>query len=694
MFRILTRTFLGVLVAWAAGGAPAHAGGTAAAGDQPVAPPPLGVVVVGGGATYAPYHYLDHGRPTGFDVELLQAVAEVMGMELDIRLGPWEETRRGLEEGTIDVHAGMSVSPERTRRYQFTTPILHKQTRIFVRGDNREIRGKPDLAGRRIAVQREGVMAAYLQAHDYTDRLMLVESAKEALRAVASGRADCCVMSEFRGLQVLQEENLRGIVRVGEPVATSNYAFAVRAGRRDILLRLNLGLALVEQSGEYDRIYARWFGILDPGPSLWDYVRYAGWVFVPLLAVLALAFLWSWSLRRQVVRRTAELREARDQAEAASEAKTRFLTTMSHELRTPLNAVVGMAELLRTTDLDPRQREHLDVIGRAAGNLQDVIGDILEFADFDTGRRRLDSAEFDLAGLLDGVAAAAGRAARAKGLELRLDLDPGLPPRAVGDARALRKVLAHLLDNAVKFTAAGHVELSLRACDAGGGRMRLEGAVADTGCGVPAGIRTEIFAAFSQADTSSTRRHGGTGLGLAICRNLVDLMEGELTVADGPSGGAAFRFTAVLGAPTPAAVAVVASAGDTPDAGPILVVEDNPTNQRVVALLLRKWGYRFETADNGELAVAAFRSGRWGAVLMDCQMPVMDGLEATAAIRALEDGGGRRTPIIALTAGAFGSDRDRCLAAGMDDYLTKPINAAQLRKALRMWLAVGDGVRV
>ena len=175
-------------------------------------------------------------------------------------------------------------------------------------------------------------------------------------------------------------------------------------------------------------------------------------------------------------------------------------------------------------------------------------------------------------------------------------------------------------------------------------------------------------------------------------------MEGTIGVGDGPDGGATFAFTAtvalapVAAAPAPA-VQRTEGEGDADAEPTILVVEDNPTNQRVVALLLRKWGYRFETADNGQLALDAYRSGVFGAVLMDCQMPVMDGLEATQAIRALE-AGARRTPIIALTAGAFGSDRERCLAAGMDDYLTKPINAARLRQALQMWLAVGDGVEV
>ena len=266
---------------------------------------------------------------------------------MEIRLGPWADVRDGLEDGSIDVHVGMSQSAGRSSSYLFSTPYLTQQSGIFVRADNGSIAGEQDLRGKRIAVQRDGIMADYVRQRGYTERPLLADSAGEALRMVVDGRADCCVMSSFRGLHVLQQQGLAGVVRVGEPVAQSNYGFAVRAGRRDILLRLNLGLALVEKSGEYDRIHARWFGILDPQrPTFGDFLKYARWVILPLLAVLALAFLWSWSLRLQVVRRTAELRQARDLAEAASEAKTRFLTTMSHEVRTPLNGIIGMSEVL------------------------------------------------------------------------------------------------------------------------------------------------------------------------------------------------------------------------------------------------------------------------------------------------------------------------------------------------------------
>ncbi|MEZ4386718.1 MAG: transporter substrate-binding domain-containing protein [Candidatus Krumholzibacteriia bacterium] len=648
------------------------------------------MVVFGAARATSPFHFMAGGAPTGFDVDLVRAIGRVMDLDIRIRLAYWQEIRDGLEDGSVQVHIGMTHSPERGSQFDFTTPYLNQHYKIFVTDKTRGINGEDDLQGKRIIVQEAGVMADYLEARGYVKQLLPAPSAAEALRMLQLGEGDCCLMGEFRGITVAEDLGFENIRRVGKPIYLTRYGFAVAKGHDDLVLTLNQGLALLKRSGEYDRIYEKWFGVLaDPGFTTWDYLRMAGWIILPLAVAFLMAALWSWSLRRQVVRQTTELRLARDQAEAASEAKSRFLTAVSHEVRTPLNGVLGMAQLLGASTLDADQQDHLGAIKRSATKLQDIINDILEFSRIDAGSRELDCLSFSLRELVKEVLDGVSPDAWGKGLVIDAELAEDLPDRVLGDPSAVRHVLISLLSNAIKFTASGSVALVLRSVRLDARRVRLEGAVLDSGIGVPEAQREGLFDAFTQVDTSSTRRFGGTGLGLAICKHLTGLMGGWVRHEPREGGGSCFRFALVLDATqaiAPAAAPAPLAAPSPATVAPILVVEDNVTNQRVVCLLLKKWGYRSEVAENGQEAVDACRRRSFGAIIMDCQMPVMDGLEATRAIRSL-DGDTAAAPIIALTAGADLSSRQRCLAVGMDDYLTKPIDAGKLRQALETQLA-------
>lgn len=647
-------------------------------------------VVVGGGDNYKPFHYVSDGSATGFDVELTRAIGRVMDLDVDVRLDYWADIRDDLADGEVQVHVGMTHSPDRAERFRFTTPYLNQQYKIFVADDASGIRDEDDLWDKRIIVQKSGVMEDYVRRRGYTDAPILAPTAAEALRKLVLGEGDCCLMTEFRGITVAQDLGLETVRRVGDPVYQTTYGFAVIPKREDLVLTLNQGLALLKRSGEYDRIYTEWFGVLaEQEPSTGDYLRFAAWIVAPLVVVLLMAALWSYSLRRQVIRQTAELRRARDQAETASEAKSRFLATISHEIRTPLNGVLGMVQLLQGSVLDRPQQQQVGTIQRSAVHLQGILDDILEFSRIDAGERQLDRLDFSFRDLVSDVLDLLAPAAWAKGLVLERDLAADLPDRVVGDPTAVRQVLTSLVGNGIKFTDQGVVTLGLRGERGGAGRVRVRGWVDDTGVGVPESDRERLFEAFTQADSSSTRRHGGTGLGLAICDHLTRLMQGHVSHEPRAGGGSRFRFVIELEAVE--APAPRAPAPSTPDAAdvagqPILVVDDDPTNQRVVCLLLEKWGYRCRVAANGQEAVDAFLDDGPAAVIMDCQMPVMDGLEATRRIRKLESGDGH-VPIVALTAGADMSSRDRCLAVGMDDYLTKPLSAARLRETIAGQLA-------
>ncbi|MCP4571709.1 MAG: transporter substrate-binding domain-containing protein [bacterium] len=642
-------------------------------------------IVVGGGDAYKPFHFVENGRAQGFDVDLMTAVAEAMGLDAEVQLTDWRDARDGLADGSVDVHVGMTFSQERAGEFLFSTPILSQHYRIFVREGTDRVSSDPYLPGLRIAVQKNSVMEDYVATHGYAESTVFTHSARDALILLATDKVDCVILTEYRGLQVIQDLGLDDVVGVGDPIHPSFHGFAVPARRAELMPVLNQGLALVKKSGEYDRIYDRWFGVLE-GRAGVDaaYLKYVAWIVLPLLLVAVLAGLWSWSMRRQVIERTAQLQSARDRAETASEVKSRFLATMSHEIRTPLNAVLGMTEILRASELTTTQNDLVTTIQGSAMGLQEIISDILAFSRLELEDRNLDRAEFSLREVVGQVAKTMGDRAATAGLEMRTPAPTDLPDRVLGDAAAVRRIFVHLLDNAVKFTPTGGIHLAVNHEQTEDGRLRISAVVADTGVGVPEEARAGLFDAFTQADSSTTRSYGGTGLGLALCRRLVTAMGGELRHAPGPRCGSSFSFSLLLDPVVEAVEAPRETAAEA--AEPVLVVEDNPVNQRVVTMLLRKWGFSSEVAGNGAEAVEACRQNRFRAIIMDCQMPVMDGLEATIAIRDLE-GRDRRTPIIALTAGAAGHDRRTCLEAGMDEYLTKPVNGKKLKASLESRIA-------
>ncbi len=419
----------------------------------------------------------------------------------------------------------------------------------------------------------------------------------------------------------------------------------------------------------------------------------------------------------------AQLRTARDRALRASRLKSEFLANMSHEIRTPLNGVIGMADVLYRTGLSDSQRSKVSTLRTAATQLQDLLNDILDLSKIEAGRLAIERVDFNLTETIAGIVQLHASEAFNKGLHLRIDIDADLPSVVTGSQLRLRQVLNNLLGNAVKFTEHGAVRLTVCAVGTDRDLIRVRFDVSDTGIGIPAGTIDTIFDPFTQADASDTRSYGGTGLGLAISRQLVEMLGGDLTVESVVEEGSRFAFVLTFPvvdwtpsgatvdarsrtassdasdtpAPDPApgeteaaTVATEAAPDDDgePAAGRLLVVEDNPINQEVACELLSSLGYEVVMADDGAKAVDAVMTSEHDAILMDCQMPGMDGYEATARIRSFEETLGRRTPIIAMTASAMVGDRQRCLAAGMDDYIAKPVSVTILTETLDRWVDV------
>jgi PAS domain S-box-containing protein len=393
----------------------------------------------------------------------------------------------------------------------------------------------------------------------------------------------------------------------------------------------------------------------------------------------------------------AKIKEAQQEAVEAARVKSDFLANMSHEIRTPLNAIIGMAAVVMDTEMDEKQMDCIKTIKSAGDSLLSLINDILDFSKIEAGKVELEPGDFRVAALCRSAAEVVGPSARGKGVEMEWHLAPDVPQDLRGDAGRLLQVLMNLMGNAVKFTpTGGKVTLKVLAASppaATGHRLRLE--VIDTGVGVPQDMQSKLFKPFTQADASTARRFGGTGLGLSICKRLVDLMGGQIGLVSEEGKGSTFWFEVTLVAalaPVVDAPAEPVVVNWSPSNRRILVVDDNPANQKVMMRLLEKLGYRSEAVGNGREALDLFLNGKYDLILMDCQMPEMDGYEATRRIRVAESASKRTpTPVVALTAHAMAGDREKCRLAGMDDYLPKPVGLEQLDRTLVRWLSRAQG---
>lgn len=782
-------------------------------------------VIVGGDFAYPPYEYLDsNGNPTGYNVELSQAIAAEMGFEVQFRMGKWAKVREWLDQGVVDIVQGMAHSPERAKLYHFSIPHTQTWRSVFVRQDS-EIKDITDLKMAEVVLQQGDIAEDLLSEIAYRGNRVTVPTQADALHLLNSGKYDAAIVNHAHGYYLMKTLSLGRLMSLPNKLQPRDYCYA--SHDKNLINEIDAAIAVLSKSGKLKELHDKWFSVHDADKDQQLKDRRQLWWFVAMgLAVLASAAAWFLFLRNKLKMQTGnlnrelyesqtlqnnlmreyklftqgpvlvfkasvqplklfhvsdnltrfgyssetlmkgtyaleelifeedrrvffdelfeaissdmltysrrfrfvgkdgtlhwvmcymllnsdpedrfivfgflteidkqislerDLQKAKEAAEAANVAKGYFLANMSHEIRTPLNGIMGFVQVLMHQEQNPSQRKYYEQIYRCGKSIMVLVNEILDFSRLETGRLELQRSNFSPKQMIEDIAKGFIYRREKPHLDIRTNVRSGVPPHVFGDLLRLRQVLINLVQNAIRYTNEGWVEVSADVYTRSDTELRLIFSVSDTGCGINPKKQGDIF----DSDPLQYPLIQGTpkesGLGLSIVKKLVGLMNGFIWVESEVGSGSSFfiiiPFVPVQESSVPD-ISEEIPADSIQDSGVslnILLVEDEPINQIVTKRLLERWKHRVSVAANGEIAVQMYGKNIYDLILMDIQMPVKDGVSATLEIRELEKLNDRHTPIIAFTAAAMSGDRERFLASGMDDYISKPVDTVLLKQML------------
>ena len=651
------------------------------------APPPARVYRMGFQDSPPRQYVTSSGQPYGPTIDIVQAAAAHAGIALE-----WVQVPGGpdvaMESGAVDLWPLVARLPDRLSRYYISDPY-EEASLWLVYLKQRGFGPRRDLAGRKVGFPAG--LAGRMARKDFPLSIPVeVPDRQATLRLVCSGMADAVLLpgSPIDSYRGIADDCGGELSFVPMPDDRMFSGVGATRSRRDAIWaadRIRDAIVEMGKDGSLTSIHFRWYAnpfheltvleTLSVARRMNQILGVALGLFVAALALL----LWL----------ATRLRTSKIAAERATAAKTAFIANLSHEVRTPMNGILGMTNLALDTELSPEQRDYLSTAKNSADSLLRILNDVLDFSKMEAGKLELSRESFEFRPVIHDLVRFFSFGAKKKGIELTISIDGDIPERVSGDAGRLRQILINLVGNALKFSPGGVIGVAVDLAPASEGLVCCRFRITDEGIGIPAEKLDSIFEPFEQADSSSTRRYGGTGLGLTISAKLVRLMGGRIWAEspwqdkDGRTrAGSAFFFTAKFASSTaPAPTARPALAASTEPLR-VLLAEDNQVNQKVMVRLLERRGHSVSVADTGLRALALLAERHYDVVLMDVQMPEMDGVEATQCIRRQERTSGEHTPVIAMTAHAMSGDRERFLTAGMDSYVSKPVTTEELYAAI------------